>query len=92
MPTLEAVHIYECTDGLPVDESPLYNPHTPFANRDPRFRQSVVEFGTEWLGFIYQPHPDTLTVFSSKENRRVSNRDNRAVAAFASYTGLLSER
>ena len=50
---------------------------------------TVVEFNTQWLGYSYQPHPDTLTVFSSKENRRVSNKDNRAVATFASYTGFL---
>ncbi len=67
----------------------LYDPLKPFANRDPRLTASIVEFNTQWLGYSYQPHPDTLTVFSSKENKRVSNRDNRAVAAFASFTGFL---
>lgn len=89
IPTREMVDAYECTDGKPIDESPLYNPLNPFANRDPRLTASVVEFNTQWLGYNYQPHPDTLTVFSSKENRRVSNRDSRTVAAFASFTGFL---
>ncbi len=89
IPTREMMDAYECTDGLPIDESPLYNPLDPFRNRDPRLTASIVEFNTQWLGYSYQPHPDTLTVFSSKENRRVSNRDTRSVATFASYTGLL---
>jgi hypothetical protein len=89
IPTREMVDAYECIDGKPIDESPLYDPMDPFKNRDPRLTASIVEFNTQWLGYAYQPHPDTLTVFSSKENRRVSNRDSRTVAAFASYTGFL---
>lgn len=89
IPTRELMDAYECTDGLPIDESALYSPLNPFRNRDPRLAATIVEFNTQWLGYSYQPHPDTITVFSSKENRRVSNRDNRAVATFASYTGFL---
>ncbi|RYZ31024.1 MAG: RagB/SusD family nutrient uptake outer membrane protein, partial [Sphingobacteriales bacterium] len=89
IPTRELMDAYECIDGKPIDESAVYNPLNPFRNRDPRLTATIVEFNTQWLGYSYQPHPDTLTVFSSKENRRVSNRDNRAVATFASYTGFL---
>lgn len=89
IPTREIVDAYECRDGKPIDESPLYNPKDPFKNRDPRLTASIVEFGTQWLGYGYQPHPDSLTVFSAKENKRVSNLDTRAVAAFASFTGFL---
>ena len=89
IPTREMVDAYECIDGKPIDESPLYNPLDPFKDRDPRLTASIVEFNTQWMGYSYQPHPDTLTVFSSKENKRVSNRDTRSVAAFASFTGFL---
>lgn len=89
IPTRELVDAYECRDGKPIDESPLYNPREPFKNRDPRLTATVVEFGTNWLGYTYQPHPDSVTVFSSKENRRVANQDTRSVAAFASFTGFL---
>lgn len=89
IPTWSAVDIYECTDGLPIDESPLYDPHNPFANRDPRLSMNIVPFGTPWLGFTYQPHPDTLKVFSQKLGTKVNNNDNRAIAQFASYTGFL---
>ena len=69
IPTREMVDAYECTDGKPIDESLLYNPLDPFKNRDPRLTASIVEFNTQWLGYSYQPHPDTITVFSSKENK-----------------------
>lgn len=89
IPTWSIVDIYEDTDGKTIDESTLYDPHHPFDNRDPRMKMSIVEFGTEWLGYIYQPHPDSLTVYSSKQGRRVSNLDNRKVAQFATYTGFV---
>jgi hypothetical protein len=32
---------YECTDGLPITQSPLYDPSKPKANRDPRFDYTI---------------------------------------------------
>ncbi|WAC13544.1 RagB/SusD family nutrient uptake outer membrane protein [Dyadobacter pollutisoli] len=89
LPTREMIDAYECIDGKPIDESKLYEPTAPFKNRDPRLTATVVEFNTQWLGYNYTPHPDSLTVFSSKENKKVTNKDTRAVAAFASFTGFL---
>lgn len=89
LPTRDLMDAYECIDGKPIDESPLYNPLAPFKNRDPRLTASIVEFNTQWLGYNYTPHPDSVQVFSSKENKKVQNKDTRAVAAFASFTGLL---
>ena len=89
LPTREMMDAYECSDGKPINESPLYNPKAPFKNRDPRLTATIVEFNTQWLGYNYTPHPDSLLVFSAKENKKVSNKDTRAVAAFASFTGLL---
>jgi len=79
---------YLCTDGLPIDESPLFNPREPFKNRDPRCTATIVEFGTPWLGFSYQPHPDSLKVKNYKTGLMVTNNDNRANAQFASFNGL----
>ncbi len=88
-PSFDIVNAYECIDGKPIDESPLYNRNKPFQQRDPRMAMSIVEFGTPWLGFSYQPHPDSTTVWSYKNSRMVSNVDTRSVAAFASFTGFL---
>ncbi|WKN45429.1 RagB/SusD family nutrient uptake outer membrane protein [Tunicatimonas pelagia] len=89
MPTWEAISIFDCTDGLTIDESPLYDPFDPFSNRDPRLAQTIVEFGSEWLGYIYQPHPDSLTTLNTTSNTIVNNNDTRSVAIFASFTGLV---
>ncbi|GAB3985518.1 RagB/SusD family nutrient uptake outer membrane protein [Spirosoma daeguense] len=89
IPSWEIIDSYECTDGLPIDESPLYNPKQPFKNRDPRMTMSIVEFGTPWLGFTFQPHPDSLQVRNYKTGAMVSNLDTRAVQNFASWTGFL---
>lgn len=47
-PSLELFCSYTCTDGLPIDESPLYNPKDPFANRDPRLAMTIQPFKTKY--------------------------------------------
>ncbi|MES2005432.1 MAG: RagB/SusD family nutrient uptake outer membrane protein [Bacteroidota bacterium] len=89
IPTRDIVDAYECTDGKPINESLLYDPLNPFKNRDPRLTANIVEFNTQWLGYNYNPHPDSLTIFSSKLNKQVPNNDSRGLKAFASYTGFL---
>jgi len=88
-PTWQLFCSYLCTDGLPIDESPLFDPRKPFKNRDPRCTATIVEFGTQWLGFIYQPHPDSLKVKNLKTGALVTNNDNRANAQYASFNGLM---
>jgi len=80
---------YLCTDGLPIDESPLFNPHEPFKNRDPRCTATIVEFDRNWLGFTYTPHPDSLQVLNHNTGNMVSNSDNRAVGTWAAFNGLV---
>lgn len=77
-----------CKDGLPIDESPLYNPQLPFKNRDPRCTATIVEFHTPWLGYIFEPHPDSLTVLNLNTGKAQSNADSRGVGQYASYNGL----
>jgi hypothetical protein len=78
-----------CADGLPIDESPLFDPRKPFKNRDPRCSATIVEFGTPWLGFIYEPHPDTLNVLNLNTGKYQKNNDTRSNAQFASFNGLM---
>ena len=92
IPTWELIDSYECTDGLSIDKSPLYNSNQPFKNRDPRLSATIVPFSTNWLGFNYQPHPDSLTVMNYKTGLMVKNNDTRANAPFASYTGFLFKK
>ena len=88
-PSWELLCSFLCTDGLPIDESPLFDPRNPFKNRDPRCTETIVEFQTPWLGFMYQPHPDSLRVTNFRTGLKVTNNDTRANAAFASFNGLM---
>lgn len=52
-PTKALVDAYLCTDGLPIDKSPLYKEDTYanlFANRDPRMAQTILTPGSPWGG------------------------------------------
>ena len=52
-PSWELFFAFTCTDGLNVEDSPLYDPANPFANRDPRLAATTVEFGSAFLDYIY---------------------------------------
>lgn len=41
---------YECTDGKPISESPLYNPTDPTQNRDPRLAFTLKLPQVSWPG------------------------------------------
>lgn len=41
---------YECIDGKRIDESPLYDPKKPGANRDPRFKATLWMHGDTVMG------------------------------------------
>ncbi|MCQ2153848.1 MAG: RagB/SusD family nutrient uptake outer membrane protein, partial [Bacteroidales bacterium] len=47
-PTRNLVEAYECTDGLSIDESPLYDSQNPGANRDSRLAKTVAVNGENW--------------------------------------------
>ncbi len=52
-PTKSLVDSYLCSDGLPINKSPLYKETTYvdiFANRDPRLRQTILSPGSAWGG------------------------------------------
>jgi starch-binding outer membrane protein, SusD/RagB family len=91
-PSWDLFHGFLCTDGLPIDESPLYNPKKPFENRDPRCSATIVEFQTTHLRFTYQPHPDSIRVTNFNTGNRQPNNDTRSVAPFASFNGLMRKK
>ncbi len=87
-PSWDLLCCYLCTDGLPIDESPLYNPRRPFDNRDPRCSATLVAFGSEYCDYIYQPHPDSLLATNVVTGERKGNNDSRGVTQFAAYNGM----
>ncbi|WP_236974246.1 RagB/SusD family nutrient uptake outer membrane protein [Membranihabitans maritimus] len=81
---------YLCIDGLPIDESPLFNPQNPFENRDPRLGETMPEPGSEFLGYRYEPHPDSTQVYNYGAGQYEFNRDSRRPDnLFASFNGLV---
>lgn len=40
--TQELIDMYQCTDGKPINKSPLYDPNRPFEHRDPRLKMTTL--------------------------------------------------
>ena len=107
-PGLELVCTYTCTDGLPIDESPLYNPKSPFDNRDPRMGMTIIPFATlytpcvvdgtykpeDWafLGIEFTPDPTRTTVKRLSDGVYIGNNDSKARAEHAAYNGFVLKK
>lgn len=91
-PTWDLFFSYVCTDGLPVDKSPLFNPRDPYKNRDPRCTEVAVPIGEEWLGFKYEPHIDSLKILNFTTGKLQNNNDSRGITQFASYNGIIRKK
>ena len=107
-PGLEQVCAYTCTDGLPIDESPLYNPKAPFDHRDPRMAMTIVPFVTpysecvvngtynpadyEFYGYEHSPSPRATKVMRISDGAMVWNTDSKAGALHAAYNGFLFKK
>ena len=101
-PTWQLLASYECVDGLPIDESPLFDPVNPFKNRDPRCLETIVAFGsledgdgrlpsdgTRHMGLEYTPHPERTEIFNYTTNSFITNQDTKSATPHANYAGLL---
>jgi len=89
VPTQSMIDSYEATDGLPIDESVVYDPKNPFDNRDPRLKASIITPQSEWAGLIFESHPDSLTVQLADGSNGGSNKDSRVVIWPAAFCGYL---
>ena len=87
-PSWDLLASYTCTDGKPIDESPLYDTNDPFKNRDPRCSMTIVPFGSMHCGYEYNPSP-TVKEVRDRTGKTVSNKDSRGVFQYASFNGLL---
>ena len=87
-PSWDLLAAFLCTDGLPIDESPLFDPKNPLKNRDPRCTETIVEHGTQFLGFDYDTNPSVKTVMNYTTGVMQDNQDNRLINQYASFNGL----
>ncbi|WP_114751115.1 RagB/SusD family nutrient uptake outer membrane protein [Pleomorphovibrio marinus] len=89
VPTQSMIDSYEATDGLPIDQSAVYDPTRPFENRDPRLKSSIITPQSEWGGIIFESHPDSLVVRNVDGSVRQQNTDSRIVIWPAAFCGYL---
>ena len=87
IPNQSLIDSYLCTDGLPIDKSPLYNPQKPFINRDPRMDYTCVVPGSRFAGYQFETHKDSLKCwnYNVAPAIRVTNQD--ATNAYSSFSG-----
>lgn len=61
------IDAYECTDGLPISQSPLYDPQHPFEHRDPRLYATVFLPGyTVFRGKLFPADPASTQIATLK--------------------------
>lgn len=89
VPTQTLVDMYQCTDGKPIDQSPLYDPLNPFRNRDPRLDQSIIHPGTWFDNYLFMTHPDSTMTYHANgtDTTRVGNLE--VTNPYATFTGYL---
>ncbi len=88
-PTYELFCAYPCVDGLPIDESQLFNPREPFENRDPRLSETIVPFGEVHCGVVFHSHPDSTKVLNVETGKYINNTSALSVDRYAPFNGLL---
>lgn len=103
-PSWQLLASFNCRDGLPIDESPLFDPHNPFMDRDPRLLETIIPFGKLTadddktfasgfpnMGIEYNPYP-LVTYLVLANGDTVLNKDTRSTQAYASFNGLLRRK
>lgn len=85
-PSWDLLAAYECTDGLTIDESPLFHPENPYLNRDPRCNYTFCAPDSVIYGIQYNPSPDVPDVMDYVSGTPVQNRDSRGAAASSDAT------
>lgn len=92
-PTWDLLAAFLCSDGLPIDESPLFDSHNPFENRDPRCAETIVAFGSNFMGVEYDPSPLTGDmVMDYDKGEEIKNNDNKNNTEHACYNALLLKK
>lgn len=94
-PTQNLIDAFQCTDGLPVDRSPLYDAAKPFENRDPRLDMYCARPHSRLMQIQFEPNASFKKVNNywkvvngeSVKPASVTNTD--ATNAYRSFSGYL---
>jgi hypothetical protein len=99
VPSYQLVDSYGCIDGLPIDESPLYDPAHPWENRDPRLGWTFALPSSGFIdwhnkpaaifqGFQYETHRDSVKCWNYHTSPPTYVANQEALNAYASFTGI----
>src|SRR5699024_12749836 len=89
VPSQSLVDSYESTDGLPIDESPLYNPDNPFENRDHRLHYTVVLPNTLFIGYIFNTNLDITQTCDYCTDHPTRLENTEASDAYLSFISFI---
>jgi len=88
-PPQQLVDTYGAIDGLPIDESPMYDPEDPFKNRDPRLTQTIVLPGTRFINHVFDTNPNVTEVLYFGVDPPIMVENREATHPYSSFTGYL---
>ncbi|MBE6193585.1 MAG: RagB/SusD family nutrient uptake outer membrane protein [Rikenellaceae bacterium] len=74
-PSMSFIDTFQCTDGLSIAESPLYNWQDPWKNRDPRLDLFCLRSGARSMGVQFSIDPADKTVYDYNIEKAVPNGD-----------------
>ncbi|WP_207514613.1 RagB/SusD family nutrient uptake outer membrane protein [Longitalea luteola] len=86
-PLRSIIDAYDMRDGLPPAQSPLYNPATPYVDRDPRMYQTIVYPGDTYIGKVTtttEPFKQTgygvkkYSIYDKEANSNLINQAGRS--------------
>lgn len=87
VPSQSLVDSYYCTDGLPINTSPLYDGANPFKNRDLRLAATVVTPGSIFAGYQFETHPDSIKCWDYNVTPPVRRTNQDATNPYATFSG-----
>ena len=87
MPVQALIDAYDCTDGLPIDKSPRYDPAHPFENRDPRLARTIALPGSVYYGYQFETNKDSLMCWNYNVSPAVRVNNLDATHTYASFSG-----
>ncbi len=94
-PTQNLIDSFQCIDGLPIDESPLYDANAPFENRDPRLDMYCARPNARLMGFQFETNVsfdqvnNYWPVLSGEGSKPVLVSNTDAKNAYRTFSGYL---
>lgn len=74
-PSMAMMDTFQCTDGLSIAESELYDWKNPWKNRDPRLDLWCARSGSRVMGVQFSTDPADKTVYDYVASAAVANSD-----------------